>query len=178
MTDENKIFSAFKENIRREIRKAEKNVHVYIGDSIEEFYNINKLTFERQGQQIPYNFEFLKKIDEACSKEKCRKIFFASDEQNRIHSAIYIIWDEQSAYYLMGGGDPALRNSGATSLLIWEAIKFSATVTNSFDFEGSMIQPIERFFSAFGAVQKNYFNISKNNSKLLKIRNSISEVLK
>src|SRR5260370_7073664 len=88
-------------------------------------------------------------------------MFFAEGPEGRIHAAVYIIWDDRSAYYLMGAADPELRNSGATSLLLWEAIQFAATVTRSFDFEGSMIESIERFFRAFGAKQKPYFHISR-----------------
>lgn len=38
-----------------------------------------------------------------------------------------------------------LRNSGATSLLIWEVIKFASTVSKKFDLEGSKLEPVERF---------------------------------
>ena len=50
------------------------------------------------------------------------------------HAGVYIVWDSNSAYYIMGGGDPELRSSGATTLCMWEAIKFSASVTACFDF--------------------------------------------
>lgn len=178
LQDHEMLFSGFKENIRREIRKAEKKVKVYTGDSIGDFFLMVKKTFDRQNQTVPYDLTLLKRLDAACRKENCRKIFFAADERNRIHSAIYVIWDSECAYYIMGGGDPDLRNSGATSLLMWEAIKFASSVTKSFNFEGSMIQPIERFFSGFGANQKPYFHISKTNSTLLKIRNAWNEFRK
>lgn len=32
-----------------------------------------------------------------------------------------------------------------------------------------MLEPVERFFRAFGAIQTPYFSISKTNSKALKI---------
>ena len=70
----------------------------------------------------------------------------------------------------MGGGNPDLRNSGAQSLCMWEAIKFASSLNLSFDFEGSMIEPIERFFRNFGAIQTPFFCIYKTNSKLIKIR--------
>lgn len=73
----------------------------------------------------------------------------------------------------MGGSDPDLRNSGANSLCMWEAIKFASTATKAFDFEGSMIEPVERFFRAFGARQKPYFQISKINSPFVKIYQDI-----
>ena len=65
-------------------------------------------------------------------------------------------------YSVLGGGDPELRNSGAQTLAIWESIKFASTVCRSYDFLGSMIEPIEKFVHDFGAVQKPYFEISKN----------------
>jgi hypothetical protein len=53
----------------------------------------------------------------------------------------------------MSGNDPQLRHSGAVSLLRWEAIKFAGGVSRCFDFEGSMLQPVERFIRAFGGRQ-------------------------
>ncbi|GLH64118.1 GNAT family N-acetyltransferase [Parageobacillus sp. G301] len=178
LTNVDKIFASFRENIRREIRKATKKVEVISNDDIELFYDVNKLTFERQNLTIPYSLSFLINLDQTLHPRNARKIFFAKDKQDRIHSAIYIVWDENSAYYLMGGGDPNLRNSGATSLLMWTAINYVSDKTQKFDFEGSMIEPIERFFRAFGAVQKPYFQITKTNSRLLKARKFLKEVFK
>lgn len=52
--------------------------------------------------------------------------------------------------------------------LIWEAIKFASTVSKKFDLEGSMLEPVERFFRGFGTVQKPYFTISKTFDKRMK----------
>jgi hypothetical protein len=103
---------------------------------------------------------FVKRLDAACATQNARRIFFAEDAEKRIHAAIYVIWDDASAYYLMGGENPELRNSEASSLLMWEAIQFAATVTKKFDFEGSMIEPIERFFRGFGARQVPYSHVA------------------
>jgi hypothetical protein len=50
---------------------------------------------------------------------------------------------------------------------MWEAIKFASTVTKRFDFEGSMIEPVERFFRAFGAKQTPYFALTHRPSRWL-----------
>lgn len=169
LTDLDLIWAGFQENIRREIRKAEKQVSVRSDLGIDRFLDLNDLTFQRQGEAAPYTRELVYRLDRACSEHEARKMFFAEDEQGRIHAAIYIIWDENSAYYLMGGGDPELRNSGATSLLMWEAIKFASTITHKFDFEGSSIEPIERFFRAFGGKQMSFYNVSKIDTKRMKL---------
>jgi len=160
IADHDKVWSGFLENIRREIKKAGRQVRVRTDLGLARFLEVNKKTFSRQGIRLPYSPELVQCIDTACGDEN-RRIFFAEDSAGRIHAALYIIWDERSAYYLMGGGDPELRNSGATSLLMWEAIKFSSTVTKRFDFEGSMVESIERFFRAFGGIQMPYFRVSK-----------------
>ena len=162
------IWKKFRENIRREIRKAEKVVTVRDDLGINKFITLNELVFQRQRKTLPYSAELVKRISTACAERNCYKIFFAEDAKRQVHAAVYIIWDGQSAYYLMGGGDPELRSSGATSLCLWEAIKFASSVTRRFDFEGSMIEPVERFFRAFGARQYPYFQVTKANSIFFK----------
>jgi len=177
LVDLDAVWCEFQENIRREIRKAKKQLIVCKNLDIEKFLDINSMTFQRQGLKVPYSREFVQRLDIACQKHNAREIFYAEDAKGRIHAAIYIVWDENSAYYLMGGADPELRNSGATSLLIWEAIQFAATVTQKFDFEGSMIESVERFFRAFGARQVPYFQISRM-SRRMKLLKTGQDMLK
>ena len=78
-----------------------------------------------------------------------------------------MVWQPSSAWYLAGGGDPALRESGAHSLVLWEAIQAVRSHTNQFDFEGSMLPGVERFFREFGALQTPYYAITKGKLSLL-----------
>jgi hypothetical protein len=168
LSDEEVLWKNMRENIRGDIRKATKRFSLQVRDdlSIDEFLEINKKTFSRQGVDVPYSDDFIRRIDDACKTHDCRKIFIAEDEDGRHHAGVYIVWDQNSAYYLMGGADPELRKSGATSLCLWQAIKFSAKVTKSFNFEGSMMEPIERFVRAFGAIQTPYYRITKTPSRM------------
>lgn len=161
LTNLDTVYDMFDYKTRNAINKAIGQLEIKEDCDIETFYNINKMSFSRQDIKIPYTLDFLKKIDATCLEHNCRKIFYAQDKSFNIHAAVYIIWDDNSAYYLMGGADPYLRKSDAMSLLLWEAIRFSATVTKTFDFEGSMIESVERFNRGFGAVQKPYFSIKK-----------------
>jgi len=161
------VFSEFRENIRREIRKAEKCVTVAEEDDIRKFYAVHCKTFDRQQMSSPYPLKLIEELDAACRSRNCRKILVATDHQGRIHSTIYIVWDDKAVYYLMGGADAQLRTSGASSLLLWRAIQEASRQGKQFDFVGSMFEPIDRFFRAFGAVQKPYMQISKTNGKLI-----------
>lgn len=168
LNDLDAIWGGFSSNIRGDVRKARDRFSLVLRASptIEEFLDINAMTFARQGKKLPYSRDLVRRLDTACAERECRRIIIAEDDEGRAHAGAYIVWDENTAYYLIGGGDPALRNSGAASFVMWEAIRFAAGVTRSFDFEGSMIEPVERFFRAFGASQTPYHNVFKTNSRL------------
>ena len=171
LSDTEIVWANIQSRIKRNIKKAveRSGLQLEVDPSLAEFLSINAMTFHRQGQQVPYSDDYVRRIDAVCKDNACRRIFLARDASGRAHAAIYIVWDERSAYYLMGGADPEFRDSGAMGFLMWEAIKHSATVTRAFDFEGSMIESIENFFRGFGAVQKPYHRLVKVNSKLLRI---------
>gem|GEM_PF-100270 len=161
LSDLDQVWRGFRENIKTDVRKAEKQVQIVTEPDLERFLEVNELTFTRQGLTLPYPKELVRRLDETLSRQGARKMFFAVDDRNRVHAAAYLVWDRKSAYYLMGGGDPELRHSGATALTIWEALKFAARVTDKFDFEGSMMPRVEKFFRGFGGTLKPYFQISR-----------------
>ena len=171
------IWNELQENIRTDIRKAQKlNLTVRSDLSIGAFIELNKMTFERQNIAVSYSEYLLKNLLKiAISRNQCQW-FIAQDQKEQNHAGVLIVWDENSAYYLLGGSNPDLRNSGAMSLCMWEAIKFASSVTKKFDFEGSMIESVERFFRAFGAVQKPYFHITKTPSYLLYMAKALKSV--
>jgi hypothetical protein len=161
LMDLDRVFTGFQHNTRVEVRKAKKLVAVRHDLDFDSFARVWELTFTRQGMRLPVSRAVLERIETSCEKRGCRKIFFAEDARGRVHAVAYLIWNADCAYYLMGGGDPDLRTSGAGTLVVWDAIRFAATVSRQFDFEGSMIEPVERFFRAFGGHPEPYFCVSK-----------------
>jgi len=159
LTDLDRVMKEFRENIRTDIRKAQKRGIFVEQASVSQAYPIFKKSFDRQQIKLPYTREYLCGLYTATKKHDAGECFVAKDSAGNINASAFMVWDRQRAYYLVGGGDPDLRNSGATSLLIWNLIQFAAGRTQSFDFEGSVIEPIERFFRAFGARQVVYNSI-------------------
>ena len=87
---------------------------------------------------------------------------------------MFIVWDKKTAYYLAGAGSGIKINSGAIPLLLWHSIKFSSSVTREFNFEGSMIRPIEYFFRGFGGKLTPYYEITKINSNIINLYKKLS----
>lgn len=176
LTDLDRVWDDMDSKIRGDIRKASGRFNLGVRDNLDldEFIDLNNRVFVSNRREAPYSPDLLHRLDSACARHGARKIWVAEDDQKRKHAAIYVVWDENSAYYIMGGGDPELRTSGATSLLLWEAINFAATVTGKFDFEGSMLESIERFFRGFGATQVAYHHVTRTPSKTLGLQQSLA----
>jgi CelD/BcsL family acetyltransferase involved in cellulose biosynthesis len=156
LRDSEQIWNGMKGNIRREIRKAEKRgIRVSPCDASEALATIIK-TFDRQRLKLPFGREYFRGLFQAAKQNEAGECFAAKDSQGRIHAAAFLVWDTKRAYYLAGGGDPNLRTSGATSLLMWHLIQFSAARSAVFDFEGSDLGSVERLFRSFGARQEPY----------------------
>ena len=103
LDDLERVWSQFSKKLRWEIRKAQKQLAVRTDLDIERFFDINALTFKRQGLDVPYSRAVVRRLDAACTKHQARRMFFAEDARGRIHAVLYFVWDEHSAYYLMGG---------------------------------------------------------------------------
>jgi len=157
----------FETDIRRRRRKAEKNgVIVKNSDNIKLLYELSIKTFKRQGISIPYSFEFLNDVYQ--NNKNNIKINLAKYKDKYIAGNLLLV-DEKSVIYLIGGIDEKFKDIGAMDLIQYESIKFALENNKIFDFEGSMIESIEKYFRSFGAVQKPYFNILKSNSKIINL---------
>ena len=166
--DTEKILSGMSQQTRRNLKKAEEqSVTVRRGVGIDEFLKIQSLTFERQKKRNTQSSAVLRRIIEATRERGQGDIFGGYDKEGNLHATAFIVWQNSSAYYIAGGGDPSLRSSGAHTLVLWEAIKYVSRYTDTFDFEGSMISGVERFFREFGAVQTPYFMISRGKLSFL-----------
>lgn len=147
--DSNAVFDNFRSNVRTHIRKAE-DLLVVESDDIEAVFRLHVLSLEKQGLPTPATLPVLQRIDETLHARRQRLLLLAEDEQGRRHAGIYVVWDEKTAYYLLSGADPGLRSSGALYRLVWEALQFCSRKGLSFDFEGSMLEPVEEVFRGFG----------------------------
>jgi hypothetical protein len=173
------VLGGFTPNMRNKVRKAKKIVKVIDHCPLDIFFDLNKKTFARQQLEIPYSFGYVSCFDAELVARNRRKIFAAVDSRGHFHSALYLIWDNETGYVHMVGEDPSLRQSGAGILLIHEAIMFCLEAgLKIFDFVGSMIKGVEIVRRSCGGVQTSYFRISKTPSRLLRMRQGLLSVIR
>ncbi len=166
LLDLDQVWREMKESTRRQIRKAEKKVEIQQSDDGFALIQMIKHTFARKTFEYRINEEMISILIKECLIRRAGQILLAKDEQKNIHAGIFVVWDQHTLYYLLGGADDKYRSSGAMSLLLWNAIRLASEKRLRFDFEGSMVKGVERFFRGFGAHQQPYFKIYKTNGFL------------
>jgi len=177
--DINILEKDFETDVRRRRRRkaSELGIKIINNENIEVFYELNIMTFERKNKSVPYNFDLVKKIYEITKKNNSSKLSFAFYNEKAI-SAAFLVSDSNSVYYLMGGIDSLYKDLGGMDLILYNSIKWTLNQGKNFDFEGSIVENIEKYFRSFGSIQTPYFAVYKINSKLLKIRECLKELLR
>jgi len=149
LSDVDVLWHGFLESTRREIRKAEKRVEIVETGDIDVLLDLHERAFAQRGLAAPRKRAYVRSVVEGALRASKARLLLARDEQGNPHAVNLMVFDERSAHYLLGGSDARYRTSGAASLLLWDAIKFAASRSRIFDFEGSMQEPIARFFRGF-----------------------------
>ena len=163
-SDLDRVWSEFRGNVRGHVRKASKAVEVRSTDDVESFLRAFRPTVARAG--LPTRMEnVIRRIHGACREREANTILLAVDASEQVRACSMVVYDDASAYHILSGRDDHQPPVGAPSLLVWEGIQHAAARGLAFDFEGSMIEPIERFFRDFGARQTPYLRIGKSSTR-------------
>jgi len=116
-------------------------------------------TFLRQDNKV--NEYYLDKILFEFADES-NSYAFATFKDNIPIAVIFCVHDNNTAYYILGGYDVEWKHQSGGALAFWEAIKYAQNLNLTyFDFEGSEVPRIERYFRGFGGRLIPYYRINK-----------------
>lgn len=158
-TDE-AILVGMSESRRRNISKARRDG--LSAERTEDFSIVASLvetTFARQGMGLER--EHVKKVlfSFACPGNSYA---FVVQSGGVPIAAAFIVHDTRTAYYLLGGYRTEGKHHGAGALAMFESIRHAREIgLETFDFEGSVVPTIERYFRGFGGRLTLRFRVSK-----------------
>lgn len=150
--------AGYKKQIHRNIKKAEKAKLSIMRDNnpegaVQLFQSTKGLELEGLNQA---DYERLKQVLHAAVYYKQADLWTAYDEKNQpIAAAAFLVYQERVTLILSAATEEA-KECGAMSLLIHKVIEESLGYMKTFDFEGSAIPGLKRFYKGFGAVEENY----------------------
>lgn len=158
---ENQLWLGLKESLRRQIKKAEnKGIQCKETNNAHAIIDIFKQSMDAKDLEKLADKTLLLQLNDAVVERKCGHILEAQIN-NEVVAAIYLVKDQEQMYYLYGAYKKEYSDSGAMSLLFWKGIQMSAQQGLKFNFEGSMLEGVERFFRSFGAKLTSVSFISK-----------------
>lgn len=157
---EQALFEGLSIERQKSLRKAEKD-EVKVVPSID-WTTIESLvlnTYARKGKKT--DVMIIKNILHDFSKTG--KVFaFLAFYNNTACATTVCVFDNNTAYYLLGGYDEKNKHQGAGVACLWNSILHAKKLgLEIFDFEGSMIPGVEQYFRDFGGDLVPYFTINK-----------------
>lgn len=157
-----KIKQNFSENTKRNIRKTEN-----FGLSVKMINNDEFLSFWKAENfsKFPQNFAVLEKIIN--SKNDFVKLYSVENQQNTTIATNLILETEKRIINLAPTSNLEGKEKSAMFFLLNYLIEKNAEKDIIFDFEGSQIENVARFYKGFGAKNEPYFFIQKNRPKWL-----------
>ena len=155
------IWNNMTSNKRKNIKKGQRNGKICEGMDETEFYIEHEKVFKKQNLPCPFSYSLWQNVYRAANDNQCCKILCSRGKENQIQSLIFLIWDEENVYLLLGGSMPEYSSLETYSALIWEGIQFAEREHKNFDFEGSVIKRISKSFREFGGELREYYRIRK-----------------
>jgi len=158
-TDE-AILAGMSESRRRNIGKARRDG---LGaERMDDFSIVGSLvetTFARQGKEVER--EFMNGILSSFARPDNSYAFVVQSNGVPIAGA-FVVHDTKTAYYLLGGYQSEGKHHGAGALAMFESIRHARELgLQIFDFEGSIVPAIEKYFRGFGARLVPRFRVNK-----------------
>ncbi|MEN8929268.1 MAG: peptidoglycan bridge formation glycyltransferase FemA/FemB family protein [Flavobacteriales bacterium] len=158
---------------RKNIRKAEKDgIIATLVTNLDEAKILIAGTYKKQS--ISGKEAALDKIFNSFATAENSICFVSYDKEKTPVATVFCVMDKETCYYILGGYHATKKHEGAGALAMWSAIKLAKdNGVKTFDFEGSMMPAIEKYFRGFGGKIVPFFSIKKENllgNTFLKLR--------
>jgi hypothetical protein len=160
LTDLDQVWRNMEDKRRNDIRKAERDgITVDDNAKIEDVLGLAEKTYQRQEEEVHFS-DLATRLERALLPDNQCRCFVARAKDGTPLAGLFLVWDEKEAYYFLGGYDSE-GHRGAGALAIWKAIHYagSSLSLQRFDFLGSQVIQLERFFRDFGGVWTPRINV-------------------
>jgi len=157
------IYRAFRNNIKRNIKKSEKLHHVINKNiALAEVILLVREQARHFAAMAAGDFERFKKLYQLLYKKEKATTYGVYTAAGQLIAAAVFLFSHRRAYYIMAANHPDGKTLGASHALINAFIKDHAGQNLLLDFEGSDISSLAFFYSSFGATEEKYSALHLN----------------
>jgi len=157
------LYNGYRENIQRNIKKAEQ-----AACSVQKDFDVEKVIELALQQMKGYtkesgeNVKRFRKLYKHLHQQQKAITYGVVSLQNELLASCVFFFSHNRAYYILVGNHPKGKTVGASHALIDAFIKDHADKNIFLDFEGSDIPNLAFFYSSFGAEEEEYAAIRLN----------------
>ncbi|MBQ2068340.1 MAG: GNAT family N-acetyltransferase [Paludibacteraceae bacterium] len=168
LSDMETLVASFSKNKRRQLQKA-LSLQVSRKMDVETFWRFHSRCLELRKRHCSYTREFLLVLERKARRLKQCEIISICNSEGQPYAAAFLVWDNRYMYYLIPTYDPGFAESGASALLVLEAMKLAREKQVHFDFEGSMERGIANHYKQFGSKAVTYYAVEKYYKPLFRL---------
>lgn len=161
----------YSKNLLRNLKSAQEAYTIETFDDASAFFIFVMQALRKKNGRFPFNAGPGIRLAEALADRGLGQITIARDQQGKMVAGILTGWDGIFTYYIIGGQITPQGSPSAHSILMHRAIVQSHEQGRTFDFCGSMIPGVMRFFRSFGGSEKTFLQLSRNRGLAAQYRN-------
>lgn len=162
------VRAAFNQNKRRQLKKAEP-LQRFDTLNPEHFYHYHQEWLQQLGRKISYSLPFFLRLYDACLDHQAGRIIALRQPDGQVVAAAFVVWDQQTLYYLLPTYNPCFGNTGVGTRLVWESIVEAHDRGLIFDFEGSVDPGIAHHYQQFGSTAHTYQSVQRTFNPLFRL---------
>jgi hypothetical protein len=155
------IVMEYDDYILQNLKKARENrIRITRQAEIEDFFDVKEVA-----KKIPVpekSWKNLKRLMKLTIHDGNGWLYSALDPNDELLSAAFFLIWRTRAYYMTVVSSPEGREKRAGFALLDQFFRDFSGQPVIFDFEGSSVEGVDKFFESFGAEKENYWMISRN----------------
>jgi hypothetical protein len=144
------LWKRMRDKTRNVIRRANEQLTICDLDDPDEFIHVHEQNLERKGERNSLDLAACRRLLRATHARGRGRMIAARNGKNEIVAANFCAWDARTSFYILCTRSEIAGN-GASSLLLWEAIKHAVGKNLVFDFAGMGTPGSILLYSGFGA---------------------------
>jgi len=127
------VINAFSKNKKRQLQRS-LSLHAERKMEVEDFYRFHFRCLAARKRKISYSREFLLVLERKARRLGQCQILSICNADGQVYAAAFLIWDKNYLYFFLPCYDPAFGESGASALLVLEAMKLAREKHLRFEF--------------------------------------------
>lgn len=171
--DHNLIREKYSDSTLRNIKKAQKAELTFAtldkksAENFTDFYVLN--TAIKDASFKPRHILSLKKLVHQFIIHESGKLYVAQNRERQICAGVIVVETDSRIIHLLPSADDYARQNGGMHFLVDAVLQQYAASGKKYDFEGSSVESIARFYESFGAVNESFYVLSKSPFKATKL---------